>query len=147
MYKHVLIPTDGSPLSETAIRQGVAFARAIRAKVTALTVSPSLHVYEVDPIIGGYTPSPQEYARDAAARAEKYLAVARVEAGIAGVPCETVHATHDRVFEAIIETATKQGCDLIFMASHGRKGISALVLGSETYKVLTHSKIPALVCR
>jgi nucleotide-binding universal stress UspA family protein len=95
----------------------------------------------------GYTPSPEQYARDTEARAEKYLAVARVEAGIAGVPCETVHATRDHVYEAIIDTATKKGCDLILMASHGRKGISAFVIGSETYKVLTHSKIPVLVCR
>jgi nucleotide-binding universal stress UspA family protein len=63
------------------------------------------------------------------------------------VPCETVHVTRDQVFEAIIDTATEKGCDLIFMASHGRRGIAAFVLGSETYKVLTHSKIPALVCR
>ncbi|MBM2812912.1 MAG: putative Universal stress protein [Chloroflexi bacterium] len=147
MYKHILIPTDGSALSEMAIRQGIAFARAIRAKVTALAVSPSFHLFEVDPIMVGYTPLPEQYARDSEARAEKYLAVARVEAGIAGVPCETVHATQDHVYEAIIDTASKKGCDLIFMASHGRKGISAFVLGSETYKVLSHSKIPVLVCR
>ena len=147
MYEHILIPTDGSALSEMAIRQGIAFARAIRAKVTALAVSPSFHLFEVDPIMVGYTPSPEQYARDSEARAEKYLAVARVEAGIAGVPCETVHATQDHVYEAIIDTASKKGCDLIFMASHGRKGISAFVLGSETYKVLSHSKIPVLVCR
>jgi len=147
MYEHILIPTDGSALSEMAIRQGIAFARAIRAKVTALAVSPSFHLFEVDPIMVGYTPSPEQYARDSEARAEKYLAVARVEAGIAGVPCETVHATQDHVYEAIIDTASKKSCDLIFMASHGRKGISAFVLGSETYKVLSHSKIPVLVCR
>ena len=147
MYEHILIPTDGSALSEMAIRQGIAFARAIRAKVTALAVSPPFHLFEVDPIMVGYTPSPEQYARDSEARAEKYLAVARVEAGIAGVPCETVHATQDHVYEAIIDTASKKSCDLIFMASHGRKGISAFVLGSETYKVLSHSKIPVLVCR
>ena len=146
MYKHILIPTDGSALSEMAIRHGIALARAIRAKVTALAVSPSFPL-EVDPIMVGYTPSPEQYARDTEARAEKYLAVARVEAGIAGVPCETVHATQDHVYEAIIDTASKKGCDLILMASHGRKGISAFVLGSETYKVLSHSKIPVLVCR
>jgi nucleotide-binding universal stress UspA family protein len=146
MYKHILIPTDGSALSEMAIRHGIALARAIRAKVTALAVSPSFPL-EVDPLMVGYTPSPGQYARDTEARAEKYLAVARVEAGIAGVPCETVHATQDHVYEAIIDTASKKGCDLILMASHGRKGISAFVIGSETYKVLSHSKIPVLVCR
>jgi nucleotide-binding universal stress UspA family protein len=131
-----------------AIRQGVAFAKAIRAKVTALTVSPSLHAFEVDPLIMvSYTPAPAQYAMDSEARAEKHLAVARVEAGIAGVPCETLHVTQAHVYEAIIDTASQKGCDLIFMASHGRKGVSALVLGSATYKVLTHCKIPVLVCR
>jgi nucleotide-binding universal stress UspA family protein len=147
VYKHILIPTDGSGLSETAIRQGVAFAKAIRAKVTALTVSPSLHAFEVDPIMMSYTRAPAQYAMESEARAEKHLAVARVEAGIAGVPCETLHVTQGHVYQAIIDTAQKKGCDLIFMASHGRKGMSALVLGSETYRVLTHCKIPVLVCR
>jgi len=147
MYTHILIPTDGSALSEVAIRQGIAFARAIRAKVTALAVSPSFHAFDVDPLMVGYTLSPEQYAASSAARAEEYLAVARVQAGIAGVPCETLHVTRDHVYDAIIDTATKKGCDLIFMASHGRRGISAFVLGSETYKVLSHSKIPVLVCR
>ena len=145
MYKNILIPTDGSALSEMAIRQGVAFAKAVRAQVTALTISPSFHVFDVDPVM--VTSTPAQYAKESAARAEKYLAVARVEAGIAGVPCETLHVTQDHVYQAIIDTAGAKGCDLIFMASHGRKGMSALVLGSETYKVLTHGKIPVLVCR
>ena len=145
MYRHILIPTDGSALSEMAIRQGVVLAKAIGAKVTALTVAPPFHVFDVDPVM--VTSTPAQYAKESAARAEKYLAVARVEAGIADVPCETVPVTQDHVYEAIIDTASKRGCDLIFMASHGRKGMSALVLGSETYKVLTHSKIPVLVCR
>ena len=145
MYKHILIPTDGSALSEMAIRQGIAFAKAIQAEVTALTVTPPFHVFDVDPVMVSSTPA--QYAMESQARAEKYLAVARVEAGIAGVPCETLHVTRDHVYESIIDTASKRGCDLIFMASHGRKGMSALVLGSETYKVLTHGKIPVLVCR
>ena len=145
MYRHILIPTDGSALSEMAIRQGVVLAKAIGAKVTALTVSPPFHVFDVDPVM--VTSTPAHYAKESAARAEKYLAVARVEAGIAGVPCETLHVTQDHVYQAIIDTAGAKGCDLIFMASHGRKGMSALVLGSETYKVLTHGKIPVLVCR
>ncbi|HEY7653462.1 MAG TPA: universal stress protein [Methylomirabilota bacterium] len=145
MYKHILIPTDGSALSEMAIRQGIAFAKAIRAQVTALTVSSPFHVFDVDPVM--LTDTPAQYALECEARAEKYLAVARVEAGIAGVPCETIHVTEDHPYAAIIDTASKKGCDLIYMASHGRKGMSAFVLGSETYKVLTHSKIPVLVCR
>jgi nucleotide-binding universal stress UspA family protein len=145
MYKHILIPTDGSALSEMAIRQGIVFAKAIQAKVTTLTVTPPFHVFDVDPVRVSSTPA--QYAMESQARAEKFLAVARVEAGIAGVPCETLHVTQDHVYDAIIDTANKKGCDLIFMASHGRKGMSALVLGSETHKVLTHSKIPLLVCR
>ena len=145
MYKHILIPTDGSALSEMAIRQGIVFAKAIQAKVTALTVTPPFHVFDVDPVMVSSTPA--QYAMESQARAEKHLAVARVEAGIAGVPCETLHVTQDHVHEAIIDTAGKRGCDLVYMASHGRKGMSALVLGSETYKVLTHGKIPVLVCR
>src|SRR5712691_7705407 len=107
-------------------------------------VTPPFHVFDVDPVMVSSTPA--QYAMESGARAEKYLAVARVEAGIAGVPCETRHVTRDHVYEAIIDTASKRGCDLIFMASHGRKGMSALVLGSETYKVLTHGKVPVLVC-
>jgi nucleotide-binding universal stress UspA family protein len=128
-----------------AIRQGVAFAKAVRAQVTVLTVSPSFHVFDVDPVM--VTSTPGQYAMESAARAEKYHAVARAEAGMAGVPCETLHVTQDHVYQAIIDNAGAKGCDLIFMASHGRKGMSALVLGSETYKVLTHGKIPVLVCR
>jgi nucleotide-binding universal stress UspA family protein len=135
MYKHILIPTDGSALSEMAIRQGVALAKAIRAQVTALTVTPPFHVFDVDPVMVSSTPA--QYALESEARAEKYLAVARVEAGIAGVHCETLHVTQDHVYQAIIATADKTGCDLIYMASHGRKGMSALVLGSETKCSLT----------
>jgi nucleotide-binding universal stress UspA family protein len=145
MYRHILIPTDGSALSEMAIRQGIAFARSLSARVTAMTVSLPFHAFAVDPVM--LTDTPAQYERDCEARAEKYLGVARAEAAVAGVPCETTHVWAAHPYEAIIDTARKAGCDLIFMASHGRKGVSALVLGSETVKVLTHSKIPVLVCR
>ena len=93
------------------------------------------------------TDTVQEYGKDSAARAKKILDVAKNAAKAVGIRCEGVHAVNDQPYAAIINIARRKGCDLIYMASHGRKGISALVLGSETTKVLTHSKIPVLVCR
>lgn len=145
MYKHILIPTDGSDLSKKAIKQGVAFAKSIGAKVTAITVTPTFHTIAAEPLI--VTDTEQEYRKDSAAHAKKLLDVAKRAAEAAGIRFEGVHAVHDQPYAAIISTARRKGCNLIFMASHGRQGISALVLGSETTKVLTHSKTPVLVCR
>ena len=145
MYKHILIPTDGSPLSETAIRQGISLAKAMQAKVTVLTVSLPFHNFTVDPVM--LTDTSAQYEKDCQALAEKAIGVAKDEAGVSGVACETLHLIQDHAYQAIIDTARTKGCDLIFMASHGRKGMAAFVLGSETNKVLTHSKIPVLVCR
>ena len=145
MYKHILIPTDGSELSEMAVRQGMAFAKSVNAKATVLTVSPPFHTIAMDPMM--VTDTPEQYPKDCAAAAERYLGVAREIAKTAGVACEGRHVVDDHPYRAIIDTAAYAGCDLIFMASHGRRGMSALVLGSETTKVLTHSKIPVLVCR
>ena len=145
MYKHILIPTDGSEQSEKALRQGITLARVFGADVTALTVSPTFHNVSLDPVM--LTDTPEQYEKNCQARAEKYLAVAKIEAGIAGVPCERQHVVNDHPFQAIVDTARTKNCDLIVMASHGRRGMSALLLGSETTKVLTHTKIPVLVCR
>ncbi len=145
MYKHILIPTDGSALSEQAIRQGVALARSIGADVTGITVSPTFHTFSLDPLM--ITDTPAQYQKDCEARAERYLGEIKSVAKAAGVRYHGMHVMHDHPYEAIINAANENGCDLIFMASHGRKGVSALVLGSETTKVLTHSKIPTLVCR
>ena len=145
MYKHILIPTDGSELSEKAVNQGLALAKSIGAKVTAITVSETFHTFSVDPVM--VTDTPQQYQRHCEARAEKYLSGAKNAAQAAGVPYEGMHVMHDHPYEAIIKAAKDKGCDLIFMASHGRKGMSAVVLGSETVKVLTHSKTPTLVYR
>jgi nucleotide-binding universal stress UspA family protein len=128
MYRNILIATDGSELSEKAVNHGIALAKRIGAKVTMLTVVQPLHTFTA------------EYA-------EKTLGTAARLARAAGVGCEGVHVEHDFPYQAIIDTAASKGCDLIVMASHGRHGISALVLGSETVKVLTHSKIPVLVHR
>jgi nucleotide-binding universal stress UspA family protein len=145
MYKHVLIPTDGSALSEMAIRHGMALARAVGARVTVLTVSLPFRSLALDPVM--VSDSPAQYERDCKAVAEKALGAAQTEAGMAGVPCETLRVTQSQPYRAIVETAESKGCDLICMSSHGRKGISAFVLGTETYTVLTHSRIPVLVCR
>src|SRR6266576_156871 len=145
MYKHILIPTDGSALSEEAIRQGVAVAKSINATVTAVTVSPSFHTVSRDTMMVSDTR--EQYQKDSHDRAEHYLVFAREIARSSGVPCESAHVVNDHPYEGIIDAARTKGCDLIFMASHGRKGVAALVLGSETTKVLTHSKIPTLVCR
>jgi nucleotide-binding universal stress UspA family protein len=145
MYKHILIPTDGSPLSELAIRQGIKLAKSIGAKVTAVTVFAPFHAIAVEPMM--VTDTPEQYQEDCAALGEKYLQVVRDAAREADVPCEVVRVVHDHPYQAIIDTARTRECDLIFMASHGRRGMAALVLGSETTKVLTHTRIPVLVWR
>src|SRR6516162_7218018 len=110
MYKHILIPTDGSELSRKAVDQGIGLAKALNAKVTAVTVSEPFHIFAVEASM--VTDTPDEYKKRIAAL-----------------------------------TAKKRGCDAIVMASHGRRGVSAIVLGSETVKVLTHSNIPVVVVR
>jgi nucleotide-binding universal stress UspA family protein len=145
MYKHILIPTDGTERSARAIAQGIALAKVLNATVTALTATSP-----VPPIVLEGLPSPifnEELEQNTKEYAMKCLSVATQAAAAAEVRCEAIHVKHDRPWEAIIEAAEQKGCDLIVMASHGRAGVSAVVLGSETNKVLTHSKIPVLVCR
>jgi nucleotide-binding universal stress UspA family protein len=145
MYKHILFPTDGSELSEAAARQAVAFAKSISARLTGITVSRPFHTFALEAQIVTYTP--EQYRKDCDASAEKYLGAVKKLANAAGVRYEAVHVVNDHPYQEIIKAAQEKGCDLIFMASHGRRGISGIVIGSETNKVLTHSKIPVLVCR
>lgn len=145
MYKHILIPTDGSPLSEDAIRQGLALAKALDAKVTVLTVMPPFHLFALEPL--AVTDTREQYDKDVVTLMERRLVFPREAAKTTGVAYEDVHVLSEHPWAAIVEAAQSRGCDLIVMASHGRKGVSGLVLGSETVKVLTHSKIPTLVCR
>ena len=145
MYKHILIPTDGSALSAKAIEQAISLAKSVGARVTGLTVSIPFHVFALDPLMVSDTA--EQYKKDCEDRAEKFLDAITVAAKAAGVQCEVAHVTADHPYEGIIDTATLKGCDLISMASHGRKGVAGLVLGSETHKVLIHSKIPVLVSR
>jgi nucleotide-binding universal stress UspA family protein len=145
MHRHILIPTDGSELSQNAIDYGMALAKSVNARVTVLAVSTPFHTFAVEP--GMITDTPEQYGKRMATLAAKYLNVAEEAALAAGVSCEIMHVEHDQPYLAIIETAARKSCDLIVMASHGRRGISAVVLGSETAKVLTHSTIPVLVVR
>jgi len=145
MYRHILIPTDGSELSNRAVQHGVDLAKSLGAQVTAMTVSTPFHIFAIEP--AAVTDTPESYARRMAETAAKYLSAVKDAAAAAPVTCDTVHVEHEHPYQAIIETAKKQGCDAIVMASHGRRGVSAIVLGSETVKVLTHSTIPVLVYR
>ena len=145
MFKHILIPTDGSPLSKKAVRAGVAFAKELGAKVTVY------HALEVVPPYseGGFVPPSALEPFEAAARkqAQKYLDEAARIARAAGVPCESQISRPVTVYKGIVDTAKKKKCDVIFIASHGRGELVSLVLGSVTVKVLAHSKIPVVVFR
>jgi nucleotide-binding universal stress UspA family protein len=145
MHKHLLIPTDGSDLSNEAIQYGTALAKSVTAKVTGVTVSSPFHVFAAAPDM--VTDTLESYKKRIATVAAKRLARVQDAAAAAGVACDVVHVEHEHPYQAIIDLANSKGCDLIVMASHGRRGISAIVLGSETLKVLTHSTIPVLVCR
>jgi nucleotide-binding universal stress UspA family protein len=145
MYKHILIPTDGSDLSGKAVQHGIALAKSEGAEVSGITVTVPFHVLALDP--DTLTDTPASYQKRMAAVAEKYLKQIENAATPAGVTCDVISLEHEQPYQAIIDAAKKNGCDLIVMASHGRRGLSALVLGSETVKVLTHSTIPVLVYR
>jgi nucleotide-binding universal stress UspA family protein len=145
MFKHLLLPIDGSKLSEAAVQKGVEFAKSLNAKITGFYVMPEYHIlaYRTEMV----EDTREEFARDCRTHADQYLAVVETAAKAAGVACDIAVATSDHPYEAIIKAAHDKNCDLIMMASHGRRGIQGLLLGSETQKVLTHSKIPVLVYR
>jgi nucleotide-binding universal stress UspA family protein len=145
MYKRILLPTDGSELSLRAVAQGVALAKAINAKIVGITVTRPWHIVTADP--AELSDTEDSYAKHTKTLAADRLSAIEKAAREAGVACEVVHSSYDHPYEAIIDCARSKDCDLILMASHGRSGIKALVLGSETQKVLTHSKIPVLAHR
>jgi nucleotide-binding universal stress UspA family protein len=145
VYSHALIPTDGSRLSTEAVTHGVEFAKETGARVTLLTVTEPFHTFALS--VDQVEDTPREYRTHMHERAARVLSSAAEVAKASGVSYEEVHVEDDYPYRAIIRTAEAKGCDLIIMASHGRRGISALVLGSETVKVLTHSTIPVLVHR
>ena len=149
MYKHILVPTDGSPLSMKALRVAAKLAAALDAKLTALYVTapyappPSYDGYLFPVVAIDY--SEAEYRGSMKAAAAKILA--RSAKAARGAKCATTAVEHVNPWQAIIRTARSKRCDLIVMASHGRRGLAGLLLGSETQKVLMHSKVPVLVCR
>ncbi len=145
MFTHVLLPTDGSHLSRAAIEKGVQLAKALKARVTGVTVVPRepYSLYQTDITLQVKEETARLHRKEAARRLEAL----QKAAAQAGVPCETVCESSDHPYEAIIAAAATHGCDLIVMASHGRRGVAGILLGSETQKVLTHSKIPVLVFR
>ena len=144
MFKRILVPTDGSEITLKAVETAIALAKSVGAQLYAISVKepfPYSAISEMQP-----TP-PQEFF-DAQERIANKRVQAVLELGkAAGVNCQahTVEALHP--WEAIIDHATTMGCDLLVMASHGRRGVSALLLGSETQKVLTHTKVPVLIVR
>jgi len=145
MFKNLLLPTDGSPLSEVAIQKGLQLAKTTGARVIGLHVTPEFHVltYRTDML----EDTKEEFIRDSRAQAEKYLGVVNRMAKEMGITCETRYVTNDQPYEAIIDAAKENGCDGIVMASHGRSGVRGLLLGSQTQKVLTHCQIPVVVFR
>lgn len=148
MYKNILIPTDGSALSLVAVTTGITLAKLLNAKVTGITVVPPLLDYAVGEF--GLASDPGGFAKANeinATNASKYLDAITNQAKNAGVESSMLLIKQENPWEAIIATAASINADLIVMASHGRRGFDALVLGSETNKVLTHSKVPVLVTR
>lgn len=147
MFKHILVPTDGSALSRETVKRAISFAREAGARITAFYAKPSFpecffgEGALVDP------GSPEKFAQMAEEEAQHILDEVDLACREAGVPCSRCTLESDIPYEAIIDMANQCECDLIFMSSHGRRGIGALLLGSETQKVLTHSKIPVLVYR
>jgi nucleotide-binding universal stress UspA family protein len=147
MFKHIFVPTDGSELSRMTAERAVSFAKEAGARITVFFAKPEYPIAYfgegalIDPT------TPEKFAELADQQANEYLGEVQKKCAEAGVECNVVSATSDIPYEAIIEGAEQSGCDLIFMASHGRRGISGFLLGSETNKVLTHSKIPVLVYR
>ena len=145
MYRHILVPTDGSELSNQAIEYAAALAKSVNAKLTVLTVTIPYYGFAVEPEL--VTIGFDAYQKNATKLAMHDLDIAKDIAMAAQVPCDVVYQEHPQPYQAIIDTAQNRGCDAIQMASHGRRGVSAMVLGSETLKVLTHSTIPVLVVR
>ena len=149
MFQHLLVPTDGSEMSETAIERAVVFAKSSGAQITFFHAQESFYARTDVALFGeGFAINPglgESFAKANRERAETILKAATSQAKAAGVPCISSTAVHPVIYEAILNAARENGCDLIFMASHGRRGLAGLLIGSETQRVLTHSELPVLV--
>ncbi len=145
MFEHILIPTDGSDLSRKAVLYGVQLAKSVGARVTALTVIEPYHLPMMEGALVAETL--EDYDAEADRNADRALEQVKMAADAASVPAETLRERSEQPYRAIIDCALANRCDLVVMASHGRRGVAALLIGSETTKVLTHSTIPVLVYR
>ena len=147
MFKNILIPTDGSPLSQKAVVQGVALAKSVGAKVTAFFAAPpATPIVYRDHLPVGYA-TPGEHEEMIKKTAAKYLGFVERAAKKAGISCESVHVTSDYPEEGILKVAQKKKCDLIVIATHGQGGLRGMFIGSVTQKVLNQAKIPVMVFR
>jgi nucleotide-binding universal stress UspA family protein len=144
MFKHLLVPTDGSELSLRAAKMAIELAQTCHARIHALHVVPPFHT--VSYMAEMLAATELTYTQESIARAERYLADVRDLAAKADVPCDTSYVLDDRPHQVIAQTAADKHCDLIVMASHGWRGLNRLLLGSETHKVLLKSNVPVLVC-
>ena len=144
MYKHILIATDGSELAGKAVTAGLALAKTLNAKVTAINATEPWTAMVTGEAALAFPI--EEYEKSAEENAAKMLAEVSAAAKKQGVACDTVHV-NDFPAEAIIATAKARGCDLIVMASHGRRGLARMILGSQAMRVLTLSTVPVLICR
>ena len=145
MYKHILIATDGSELAGKAVAAGFALARQLEAQVTAVTVTePWAALVSGEALIAFPV---EDYEKTTNENAARILAGVSALARKADINCATVHAKDQYPADEILDTAKKSGCDLIVMASHGRRGLGRLLLGSQAVDVLTHSSVPVLICR
>lgn len=147
MFKHLLVPTDGSAMSTDTVNRAISFAREAGAKITFFHVKPEFPItmYGEGALIDPATP--QQFSELADQQAKSILSACAEKAKAAGVTCDLLSQTNGSVHRAIVAAANEAKVDMIFMASHGRRGLSSLLLGSETHKVLTHSTIPVLVFR
>lgn len=147
MYRHILIPTDGSEVSQKGVIAGLGLAKTLGARVTLLTVSEALPAFADATGFGAPPVDLSDYWAAQEETAKRALDAAKTLADQSGVSAETLHIPRALPAEAIVETATSKGCDLIVMASHGRRGVGRLLMGSQTAEVLTHSPVPVLVVK
>lgn len=148
MYKHILIPTDGSETARKAVEAGIDYARESKARITFFTAVPEYELPRISELMAHKRVlSLEEHEQASAEKARTILAPALERARTCGVEFDSDHALSDRPYEAIVEAARRHRCDAIYMSSHARTGLSALLYGSQTIAVLTHSDIPTLVLR
>ncbi len=149
MYKKILMPTDGSTLSQKAIKHGVSLARTLNAGITFVAVTAPFHSVSGEPqMVANMPDSSKDFVHDyLASDAARALSQGQTVAMDEGVQCDALCVENDHIYRGIIDTAADRDCDLILMASNGHRGLVGVILGSVTQEVLAHSTIPVLVYR